>query len=37
VAHPKVPEPTSLMLFGFGVVGLLSYAWRARKRRALVA
>jgi hypothetical protein len=37
VATPKVPEPTSLMLFGFGVVGLLSYAWRARKRRALVA
>jgi hypothetical protein len=37
VAHPKIPEPTSLTLFGFGVVGLLSYAWRARKRRALVA
>jgi len=36
VANPT-PEPSSVVLFGFGVVGLLSYAWRARKRKALVA
>jgi hypothetical protein len=29
-----VPEPSTMILFGFSVVGLLSYAWRARKRRA---
>jgi len=36
VANPA-PEPSTIVLFGFGVVGLLSYAWRARKRKALVA
>jgi len=37
VADPRVPEPSTMVLAGFGVVGLLSYAWRARKRKALVA
>jgi hypothetical protein len=37
VADPPIPEPSTIILFGFGIVGLLSNAWRARKRRALVA
>jgi hypothetical protein len=27
----KAPEPSSMVLLGFGVVGLLSYAWRKRR------
>jgi hypothetical protein len=34
VLVPVVPEPTTLTLCGLGIVGLLSYAWRARKRKA---
>jgi len=28
------PEPASMTMFGMAIVGLLSYAWRARKRKA---
>lgn len=31
------PEPSTVTLLGFGVVGLLSYAWRARNRRNRIA
>jgi hypothetical protein len=27
-----VPEPSAMMLFGFGVVALLAYAWRKRRK-----
>ena len=37
VAHVVVPEPSSMIMLGCGVAGLLSYGWRARKRRNLVA
>ena len=31
-----LPEPSTVTLFGFGVVGLLSCAWRARRRKPIV-
>ena len=31
------PEPSTMMLLGFGVAGLLSYAWRPRRRKAVIA
>jgi hypothetical protein len=35
VATPRiVPEPSTMVLFGFGVVGLLTAAWRKRVRKA---
>jgi hypothetical protein len=35
VYHPVVPEPSSLLMAGCGVVGLLSCAWRSRKHLPL--
>jgi hypothetical protein len=35
VSISGTPEPSTMTLLGFGVVGLLSYAWSVRKRRAL--
>jgi hypothetical protein len=37
VLAPAVPEPSTMMLAGLGVVGSLSCVWRVRNRRARVA
>jgi hypothetical protein len=33
VAHVMLPEPSTMVLFGFGIAGLLGCAWRGRKAR----
>jgi hypothetical protein len=33
IVYSATPEPSTFTLFGFGVAGLLGYAWRARNRR----
>jgi hypothetical protein len=37
VATRIVPEPSSMILLGLGALGLLGYAWRARKQKGLVS
>jgi hypothetical protein len=33
IATPKIPEPSSIVLLGIGVVGLMTYGWRLRRRK----
>ena len=33
-SHQLCPNRRTMTLFGLGIVGLFSYAWRARKRKA---
>jgi hypothetical protein len=37
VYNLAIPEPSSMLLAGCGIAGLLSLAWRSRKRQPLVA
>ena len=32
VAIPPVQEPSSLLFFGVGIVGIIGYGWRQRKK-----